>query len=176
MKKIVLLLIFVMPAAFAEHHRGHALDRLSLAASELETARDAFERYAEATVFTPIEQKNADSVLRYIKVALFTINDAELVLSCMCGDLDEARRLTNQPSGEGALSALRRVFFIPFLANETISPLHPQALDDYRDFTQSTVRAWNFLDEAAWHVNDAIREEIYKDEAFICAGPNNHCQ
>ncbi len=162
MKRLMLvLLMFFSLSALADHHRGQALANLSNATADLKLADIAYQKYYDTTIFTDQEQLNADSTLRYIDAALSTIRQAELILGCSAGDLNEARRLVNQPSGAGPLSALRRTSHILLLANETISVAHPQALADYADFTLSLMRAWNQLDQTDWHIVDAILEEQF---------------
>lgn len=84
----------------------------------------------------------------------------------------------NQNSAEfetGYLVTIGKYFIEDFREGPT-STVCPEASNDVAQIMLSATVALRWVNIAAWHVFDATNEMVYKDEDFVCAGPNNHCE
>lgn len=92
------------------------------------------------------------------------------------GDLDESRRLLNAPGmGSELESAVWGTIQLQANMYAAIRADSPH-LAMVAKVLQLNRMASGSLTYAIWHNNDAIREEVYTDPAFICSGPGSHCE
>lgn len=172
---VALMAMFVMPA-FAEHHRGHALMHLETAKNHLDTSI-LFASIIEANESETDANRNfARRYVIYAQKYIKRMDQAKVILEDPNGDLDEARRKITSPGfgteldavdwGMGTIEGIAML-----MVNEDITNYLPlrKVFDQERRAGQSV----NFVN---WHIQDAIREEVYQDPVFICSGPNNHCE
>ena len=91
-------------------------------------------------------------------------------------DLDVTRRLLNAPGMNGQLdSGVWGIIQTQSSAQALVRDDSPNLRKVAKILSLNRVAAGT-VTWAIWHNTDAIREEIYLDRAFICSGPNNHCQ
>jgi len=94
----------------------------------------------------------------------------EAAVRIHAGDLDEVRSFLNQPKRkEGvisdATSALSRISIATsLLARASRAKAEPSY--ELGHTIQYLSSGWDHIDRAIWHVNDAIREEVYNDPDF----------
>ena len=186
MRKIFVILLLVAIPAHADHHRSHAIDFLLAAADELAIVQQEISRYTnsyepgdalfytDARVHSQLQNiDNAlDSIGTQISVALAHLADPR------DASLDLARRSLTQPTTSGEKSAVMQAWIVIYTNNVIRNNTEPGTSkgSNMLGVVGHGSVMWRHLDEAVWHVNDAIREEIYDDPVFICAGPNNHCE
>lgn len=169
-----LVLLALSVTAQAEHHRGHALaflDEVDVHNGQLQKHLDSYESVCK---LSGEDKLSLDVLFRYSGALFDSVSRARDILVDRSGDLDLARRELSRPNSEA-----------PNAANVLVSGLMHRARllvgvcrkgDKYLPaIIQRITLAWVEIDHATWHVNDAIREEIYGDPEFICSGPNNHC-
>lgn len=99
-----------------------------------------------------------------------------------------ARRILTQPawpvapgeanSGEfwGGYIMVSGKYLIHDWRADDSSTVCDEAGRDMAQIILSATVTLRWLNIAAWHIFDATNEMVYKDEEFICAGPNNHCE
>jgi len=174
MKKIILLALFLPLTAIAEHHRGHSLDLLNRVDNSLALVENYLTEYLEDAEVSAYEDYLIMHSLRY-RIGLVRNKNAAIktILESPSGDLDHARIIVQQPDYAASTGSIAKFFFGFDATWEQVS-YWDDADDDivgrqlaYSSFTYTRL---------AWHINDAIREEVYGDPIFICAGTNNHCE
>lgn len=177
MKKLLLVLLLVAPLAQAEHHRGHAIKQLEgfiLFAGQID---DRARGYARNCHLNNADAASVDVILNYSSAAL---NRGTLALNMLydpLADLDEILLLLNQPADNTTpMSATKRISGVLIRSRMLLPNACQDGLKFIARMQQSIEFSWRFLDRAIWHVNDAIREEVYRDHLLVCAGPNNHCE
>ena len=158
---ILALLILALPAS-AEHHRGHALAFLEEAAAANDLAYERVQQ-AEETVYCGMGAC-AQALGRLATVRTLVESLAGVLEGIREeleeGDLDVARRLTNQPhTNVTPLSGLRRTQLIDYrLAQALKSNLEPHGV--VAQIVTANGLTWRSLDRVLWHVNDARDEEL----------------
>lgn len=164
---VLLALSFV---AQAEHHRGHALDLLRRADNSLSIVENYLTKYlseAEAGDYLVMHS------LRYRIGLVRSKNETiKAILEDPNGDLDAARIMVQQPDYAASTGSIAKFYFGFDASWELVSYWDDTDGDivgrqlAYSGFTYTRI---------AWHINDAIREEIYNDPVFTCSGDGNHC-
>ncbi len=161
---IATCLLFICLAAQAEHHRGHALSHIFVAEYELLQFKKYNERFESRTVLAPGNDRFLNlgdaNLMRNIRRQLDEIKD----ILIWGGDLDDARRLMNQPWDQkdqqrvGPASVLYRMYRLTYGQSQLIgrSSADPR---NAQKMINSLGKAWRSADLALWHINDAIREE-----------------
>lgn len=162
MRSVVIALLILSMPAYGSHHREHAtsfIDPMFVHFAQLKKNLSKYEGECGAS-------KDTDVIFSYTERMEFDlINARALVVS---GNLDVARRILTQPNISGQQSIAKRMVGLLQRAKNL-------RCGDNSPILARIALAWQSLDEAIWHVNDAIREEVYSDPEFICSGPNNHC-
>lgn len=165
--KVLLLLLLALPVQ-AAHHRSHALGFLL---ESMEFHAESQHRFAiylsrQQCTGTPAQCAKVIEFTAIIGLNLDLIDakQAELHTALEAGDLETLRALVNQPQQAGQ-SILQHMFRINYPAAVLLfsgaTPITPLQ----RLLISNTV-AWRNMDRVIWHINDAIREEIYVDPAF----------
>jgi hypothetical protein len=156
--------------AEAEHHRGHAVGFLTNSIVQFELAQDHMTAYANSgEVFTSSEQRSIDVFFTYTSRALTSIDNAIALLEDVDnGDLDEVRRILNEPGmgPENPIVSVSVRFSGGLARVRMLLTTHPEADNELRKTIQRLTLAWAQVDRAIWHTNDAIREEVYNDPLF----------
>lgn len=189
MKKLFLLLLFLPMFAFGEHHRGHAQTHIAEALDKFHAVNRSIEKFLDACSTEGWTQKNLDSISvieNYAQLAFNNATTASEMLDDPNIDLDEVRKMLNAPNngpndfddGARRLSVADRIVTVIVMAKGLDNRLKAESYECERsiDFTIHGSKGWQAIDNAIWHVQDAIREEVYFDPEFICSGPNNHCE
>lgn len=176
MKKLFLMLLFLIPAAsYASHHRGHAIgfaDQVVLHLNQMDKQLAAFVN--AGCQFDDANNVDIDVLFRYSGFIKDAIQSAKAVLENPVGDLDVARRILNRPNSDLPYAVVTRLRGMNIRARNLVGSC-PNADIRLRAVFQRITLAWEAADGTIWHINDAIREEIYQDPVFVCSGPNNHC-
>lgn len=175
MKKFFLMLMLITFSfpVFAEHHRQHATQFLNQASNALADAQTQLAIYAEEFDSSTASVISPTIIRGWIRAAEIGLaNAGELIVDSIdilndpeggIAALDITRRLINAPNEQ-------RPYTLLFWYQYSETYLAGVARDNSRDVLGYALRniteAWKFTDLALWHVNDAIREEIYNDPAF----------
>lgn len=138
-----------------------------------DTIRQA-DGYASVCELDSTSQRNIDVVRGYmVRVERYAPQWAARIRDNV--DLDLARRAMTQPANGGGQSMTAIMAATLQHAKRQIG--YCEAGDVYlRNIHTRISTIWGILDQVAWHIDDAIREEIYQDPEFICSGPHNHCE
>lgn len=185
MRKIVIVLLTLIPLqVFAEHHRGHAIIRLEDAVEHLQISLDAadtiqtslcaFDTWPDAR-----QTKWTGTVKNYIQISIDKSENARALLQVPVVDLDFVRRELTHPNNDTPQSVIRRLKVVLInlgTIQQGMFTEDPDCVTYFRTVRMKVIKAWELIDQAVWHVHDAVREEIYGDPEFICSGPNNHCE
>ena len=164
----------------AAHHRVHSKGFLSNAIGSAGRMSEAFEAFLADIGVDDIVRDESGNVIanpNYIRRAAIFVpqicNKAICLLDhpgVRADTFFQIRRLINQPRfpTDGEESALRRIrtamdtlFAVCFVSRVT-----PQNITLYRDTGIHIAGTWRWLDRAAWHITDAINEEVYGDPKF----------
>ncbi|GAG41102.1 unnamed protein product, partial [marine sediment metagenome] len=158
-------LLFLPMLASAEHHRGHAIAHLDGAINWLDSSIGLAALYRDNNADTELQVKRANKYVIYATKYRNRMSDALSLLSSG-GDLDEVRRLMNAPGIPGKReSALWGVTQIVAIINTMITEDAPN-LARLKGVLRLQTKSAGLAGYALWHVNDAIREEIYQDPEF----------
>lgn len=170
----VFLCLFALQAD-ASHHRKHAADRMDFASNRyVRHIITSTNRYRSVCELDEVSERNISVVEGYSEKLLVYLPQWRKRLLDN-GNLDDVRRAMSQPAIGGGQSILAILAATIQHAKRQIGYC-PAGSQHLQNIITRAVSAWGLLDQAAWHIGDAIREEIYQDPAFICAGPNNHCE
>ena len=179
MNRIVLIVasLLLCTPVLAEHHRGHAIGHLNEAVIKLNESAWWLSRLYICDEWTSLELLRIDTA---ISGAVLAIDQSVLAKTALIeGRLDNARRHINQPDMHGTPKSALKLSRQMVEYGSVVVRVNkcPENLAFARGIAfDRMAKAWHLLDLAAWHINDAIREEIYNDPEFICSGPNNHCE
>ena len=178
---LVLLLTLLSVTAVAEHHRGHALMNLAESVRLLNKAQNNAAALKVCPQYSTFQLRSLDGVPRYLNETQKVLEAARLAI--LDGRLDDARFQLMQPveqrfleDGTPASSASRWLLSAGANYKWLVDDACTGNEYNLSSIIYNVAKAWFFVDLANWHVQDAIREEIYHDPVFICAGPNNHCE
>lgn len=179
MKKL-LFILFLPLLASAEHHRGHALMHLDSAQSKLDKVTNHLNAMPICANWTADQLVSLGQIHTYLDFADERLEIARAALNDV-GNLDAletARRAMQQPVPAPSVesSAVRTALYVETLTARLIPNSCPESTSSLQQIVTQASFVWGFFDFAAWHINDAIREEIYQDPIFICSGPGNHCE
>ena len=166
-----LLLLLLLPAlAGAGHHRGHAIGFLVDASDEIAAAQ------VQLALFSA-QLEVADSSRDEATLRSF-IQQAEVKLALASEQLVDSLDNLSEPDTD-RLKITRRILNAPNDTTPTSMSGNLQAAMQYMAGTagaepaanrgyamRALSLAWKLTDRAAWHVDDAIREEIYLDPEF----------
>ena len=166
MKKLPILLLLLPMLANAEHHRGHAIDRLdqvirwnNLATGYLTLAENMCE-------FDQAQQVVIDRLFHYFSRNISYSEQVIVMLADPMSDLDVARKKLYGPGLHGDKS---NVSMSLYSTSQYAGQLQG-ICDAGSNWIDATIRSvglsWKWLDQALWHVQDAIREEVYGDPEF----------
>ncbi len=165
MKKLLLILLFFPLLAGADHHRSHALEFLNHTKNAYLRSQFAMERFSDGGEFTAKQQKSINSIFAYISAIQGQVKRSDTYIACYCYDLDAVRRIINQPRPFGPPSALSRASTV-IVHMTLLMGSRPDKNKDLAKAIQDARFGWGNLDLAAWHITDAIREEVYNDPDF----------
>lgn len=191
LKGLVLLMVFSAPA-YAEHHRQHALGFLADIEQRAQIILAHAQNFAAAVPAGTHPQQltyengeigglfpaNISGIVDRVIRAQNALNGYfdplchQLPAPSNENVLDCARRLINQPNqAVGVRSALQFVHgaqygITVFTQWDDYEGQWPSD-DNLSIMNGQLAEIWGDLDEALWHINDAIREEIYLDEDFF---------
>ena len=194
MRATIFALLLLAVTAQAGHHRGHAIEFLDSAEVALTNAEWKFYKAFEKAPrdFTP-EQIETIRVIRvYTDSAKQDLSDARILISdplvnngtfglsvngkkCLNESthispaLDCARRMITQPrpANVGRWGAYRRFFVIMgrliYVRDWYTDQGWTDTIRAYQVFTRNVQQNLDFVN---WHIQDAIREEVYADPNF----------
>lgn len=155
------------------HHRGHTINFMQEAMSELALAQTRFATYLK-TADTPETTRHQ---LHRRWSAYYMAHTAQAIIETMIElrkdkeQLEVARRILNQPQNDEPRSSVREVqraaghmSQLQYIARDEPTKHHDALM--LASATEHVTLAWVGLDRAIWHINDAIREEVYEDPNF----------
>ena len=160
----VLVVLLLTSPALAEHHRGHAVVHLDNGCKQLRFARANLDNW-EASLQNPDPNFFARTRLNLE----LTITDCEEVAELLMNpdtDLEVIRRRLTQPTADPSFSASMTVFLALYEIAFTTVGSEGANYDQFHRLNRRMQQGWFDIDLAAWHVIDAIREEIYDDPEF----------
>lgn len=169
LKKTFIAAALIVCGSFvqAHHHRGHALYFMERFHAQIDLTRNyltSFEARNEH-IMTP-EQKNAvRDALSRINQSQAQARNVEQNLRDCDTDLVQLRRKVNSPSMSGPLSTPHSV--LKQLKNANYAMGKIEDLAEKAAHERTAAAAWELMDNVLWHINDAIKEEIYEDDAFF---------
>jgi hypothetical protein len=187
MKKLVIfiLLSIITFPGYAEHHRGHALSYLEQIQFKVDIVRDFSVNFAQNTTPTTHGHQlildadgnasgvfigNMNGIEQRVQQTIETLNGNFSPMCYQLGftpdeDLQCARRLINQPNNHiGIRSALQ--FATTAMYGISVFTLwdedcHPQYCGHTLNIlTNQLNMIWSDMQQAQWHINDAILEEV----------------
>lgn len=174
-----LFILLLLPGiVFANHHRGHAIGftyNVDLHNAEL---IKRFDKYVSAVDDAGCALSNTDlqSIEVIYRYSGFIADNMVLVRRLLenDGSLDDARRIVTRPNGDPPNSSDT---LMEGLVNRSrmLMPSCPEANVWLAQSQQRLALMWTNIDRVNWHIQDAVREEVYLDQSFICSGPGNHC-
>lgn len=170
MRYIILLIALAIAPAHAAHHRQHALDHAADAAAQGAIARAAMVAFLDvAECDTAKSQAVCDEGFEFLGFAEGNLRiieeDLAEVESLLTGggDLDEIRRLVNQPhTTDTPKSLLRRSQLVSYRLSRVLKSNFTPTFELSRVIVTNNL-IWRSLDRLAWHVTDAYREEVLLD-------------
>ena len=166
-----LLLTFSL-SANASHHRGHAIALLEQMDQHFKIILWQMDQYESKCDLDAYQQRQVDVVRGYSSRLITWLpyfrNDM------ISGDLETMRRKFSQPNPSGMQSVSSIMSATLHHARQLVGKC-PAGDADLSGAIARISWAWALIDQVVWHVDDAIREEVYMDPVFICSGPNNHC-
>lgn len=173
MRTIIALLFLLPVTVFASHHREHAAWRLDYIGRFITDTIWQADSYASVCALDAASERNIHVVRSYmVKMERYAPEWAKKIRDNV--DLDLARRGVSQPANGGGQSMVAIMAATLQHAKRQIGYCEDGDLYLQNIMTRiSTI--WGMLDQVAWHIDDAIREEVYHDPEFICSGPGNHC-
>lgn len=159
------LLSLLSLSAYADHHRDHALVRLAQADMHFGAAGRLLDEYAAGGSFTVQQTSRIRTMRSYINAIRTEISKSQTGLIDDSLPLQDIRRLINQPLKHTVAvpqraSALNRARTVMILSTVLI-PVRVYKQAEFVRFSNVLASGWNNLDEAAWHVTDAILEEQF---------------
>ena len=177
MRKFLLVLLLLPLVVNADHHRGHTLgfiDKVEFHADQAVKWTNTYVSWAENSgcSFSPADQQSIEVLFRYTGF----IKDNMAVVRGLVenGELDEARRKVTRPNSQPPNSADTLMEGLVHRVRSLMTSC-PGANVALGQVLKRFAHMWTNIDRVNWHIQDAIREEIYFDPEFICSGPNNHC-
>ncbi len=163
---LLTIVLTTLPAS-ATHHRAHAIVHLGNACNQLNQSVISLNRWEDSLLSPNLNTFGVarGNLARVTEAACITVPD----MLANGEDLDVVRRELTQPNQiERPVSAVIDLFFVLYGIDFTVVGTEGQGAD-YRNFYRFVARlndAWKHTDLTIWHVNDAIREEIYLDPDF----------
>ena len=155
------------------HHRQHAIDFLDVVSdkiAETQIALGVFSSQLDVTNLS-INEQTAREFIRQATIAL--ANSGKLIVDAVSklhdpdpAVLEEVRALLNNPREQSSYDDRSLLywchyailFFAGLIGGDPEKPIN--------DALRSINDAWRDTDFALWHINDAIREEVYNDQDF----------
>ncbi len=166
MKLLVLALLasslYTFPAS-AEHHRDHAIVHLDNACEQLGFVEISLNRWEVS-----VDGANPGFFTRMRYALRNALRDCEEVADMLEDgeDLDIIRRRLSQPTESSPTSTVGTLFFALYGIAWTVVDTEDADYDSFHRLLRRLEHGWRNVDLAIWHVNDAIREEIYDDPDF----------
>ena len=166
MKRLLLLLILVSASTHAEHHRDHVIERIDRMTDSLTVLEDYLDVYVSEEVLTA---EAADRVAMIVAVSdLIQAHAAQgrYLLGFSFVPVDFVRPIFSQKeftfTQPDSISYWMGVllFYLSLQNEATPNTNLTSAL-------HQVMFAWWDLGEINWHIQDAIREEVYLDSDFI---------
>jgi hypothetical protein len=155
------------------HHRGHAVGFLVEASGLLKGAQERWADYMRSADVPDTEEFH----LHRRWTAYYFSQTGQAIVEALVGlraqeaaRLDDVRRILNQPQPDEPRAATREIVraVTHMAALLALTSKEPGKMHDERklgDTQAHASRCWESLDRAIWHVNDAIREELFNDPA-----------
>lgn len=154
------------------HHRQHAIEFLDKANTNLKDAQIFFSVFSSEVQLSALsveEQAKKRGEISTAQVEMIEASAAIAHVLAIMKDpntsvLDEVRGIINSPredlTNKSVLFRLGRTFFYVslFIESQPVAKI-PHVVRNLAD-------AWENVDFALWHINDAIREEVYQDPNF----------
>lgn len=158
------------------HHRQHTIGFLLSLAQEATNLTSGFTSFFSEEVTRPEDMDDAtwNSVVNAYKhvqhETVRMINTVAIIIEMLQSPendlkiLDDVRAMLHSPQPQTANTLAADIFTINFYYEVFQTTLSlPASGGDRRGKIR---RMWESIDAAIWHINDAIREEVYNDPAF----------
>lgn len=170
-RRFIYVLIFMICASIVEahHHRGHALYFLQRFDAAMDLALGKYERVKRENPhpLNPLDETQLEEIHQQILHMQDLAVEIDAALRDCDVDLKEVRRMVNQPSNLYLGNPHAQTFRMKLAMYQGGLMVTNQLLDDtgsLGDLQRSLAVAWQNTDLVLWHVNDAIKEEIYQDD------------
>ena len=149
--RILLTLLLLLPMlASADHHRAHAINHLNDANRMLRSTLVHADTLGSSKL-----RIYTQKYINQVDAAIAALHDPD-------SDLDNIRRFVNHPNtGESVangMSSIRAIAITLVVDGNNLLAV--------RLLLSRQNKAWFSVDRAIWHIQDAIREEIYLDPEF----------
>lgn len=158
------------------HHRGHAIGFLGNAGRHANLTQVNFERLVDT--LSPAEKMDHGGVINYFNASIgrvqYRVDEAVALLDDPLlppSELFYVRRLINQPQSSAATSAEGSATWFAQNVIGSFGQMADLATGDnfglFLGVSNIAQAVWGLLDRGVWHINDAIKEEYYKDPDFF---------
>lgn len=168
---VLLILLFSVSIANAEHHRGHALyylERVEVGLLNVLGNIDAVWN-SNGGILPPEDADKLEVIESHVELMQSQVVMVEAALRDCSSNLKEIRRLVNQPKNL-FLSPKAMLFSMKQASYTNGKIIYGQTVDNGK-FLGGLIRTlssnWQNLDIVLWHINDAIVEEVYGDDDWV---------
>ncbi len=171
MKKLLALILFLPMLANAQHHRLQAIDALEIAKIRFLLVPNQIVRFETCCdPLTASQLKQAERLFHYVDIGVKNLQSAIDILNDPSGDLNVARRFINDPkvpgNNKGSMSGTLYALQSNMQKLMNMGPYDAERTKIAVSMDAQMRIAWRFRDGGLWHINDAIREEVYNDPDF----------
>jgi len=170
MKYVLILLAMLALPLPAQTHRGHIAEFSADAEIRLQRMETKF-AYIDQNFVCPSNPAKCTTALNNLDIVRRAIPRIRQKLDAFIavqgnGDLDDLRQQANQPRNFDRLPSLsEEIFYVSYYNSQNIN-LGAQPAQHMGHLSWRAAEFWVALDRMIWHINDAIREEIYVDPEF----------
>lgn len=139
------------------HHRVHAEEFLILVSARVKSAHTQASRFGEDAVLDETDKVWLKQLWTFLgTVADDLVKTMAFVKEPGLDALKDARRMINRPNSNSPASILYNLGASLGYANNLVGN---ESTDTLVSVLSLIMQAWRDLDNALWHVNDAITEE-----------------
>lgn len=139
------------------HHRVHAEGFLLMVSSRVQSAHSQASRFGEDAILNDVDKATLKQLWTFLsKVHDGLVTTMALIKEPGIDALNDARRMINRPNADPPSSILYNISACSVYA---INLIGNEPTDTLVSALRPILQAWVDLDNALWHVNDAITEE-----------------
>ena len=166
MKKLLFALVCLCLSglASAEHHRGHAVEILNGNDNTLRLVVQQVTDFRAAGSYSAEDDQSMNIIIRFLNYVIDDGEDTRALLLDLEGDLDEARGIVSQPLYSG-ISISSRMRGIRLRVSDLVG-VNPALNYELNQIMRNLTNVQFGFERVMWHIQDAIREEVYNDPDF----------